>query len=345
MLYPCHTSRPKQKDRSTLQRATRSQPCSSAFGRGRPEKPERMHGQFFATCQERRCDTLSSKDKVSKGSQTMKRTFLAKLHTNGVYYIIGACLLLVGMPLYQLVILLPQGYGEALTAADKGSYITYVSWLGNHLGQFLGYRALLVLAFAALFSLPFTLFRIIVAQEILGREDESDARESREDEAAPAATGEVQEMPADAWRGKGFAVLAAWSGLIGIILYILGTLASTIYLAVSAGTPSAGTGLPASFSPLTSTLSIIPNTLGSGLLALTTLFFGALIARSGLKLWPGMWVAFGYVALAVATLFSGSAIAIANAPQSQSIFTTPATLLFGLWVLWFGFMLVRLKPA
>jgi hypothetical protein len=277
----------------------------------------------------------------------MRRTFLAKLHTNGIYYIVGACLLLVAAPLYQAVILLPQGYEEALSAAGKGSFVAYISWMSSHLGQFLGYRVLLILAFAALLSLPFTLFRIIIAQEILGQEDEAleeeGARTDEADQEAHAAP-EVQEMPADAWRGKGFAVLAAWSGLSGIILYLFGTVADSIYLVVSARTFASGAALPANFSTLASIFNIISNTLGGGLLALATLFFGALIARSGRRLWPGIWVAFGYTALAVAALLSGSAVAVASAPESQSVFTTPAILLFALWALWFGIMLVRLKP-
>jgi hypothetical protein len=87
------------------------------------------------------------------------------------------------------------------------------------------------------------------------------------------------------------------------------------------------------------------NTVGIGLLALAALFFGAMIARRGLHLWPGIWVAFGYTSLAVAALFSGSAIGVASAPATgQASLTTPAVLLFALWVLWFSIMLVRLKP-
>src|SRR5207249_8858995 len=104
----------------------------------------------------------------------MKRTFLDKLHTNGVYDLIGSLLLLVGIPVYQLLILIPQGYSQALASVDRGSFTPYLVWIGNHPGQFLGYRALLIIAFAFLISLPFTLFRIIVAQEILGREEEDE---------------------------------------------------------------------------------------------------------------------------------------------------------------------------
>src|SRR5205085_4374549 len=186
-----------------------------------------------------------------------------------------------------------------------------------------------------LISLPFTLFRIIVAQEILGREEEDGDKDEHQTDG----------MPADAWRGQGFAVLAAWAGLLSIVLYTLGTLASTIYLAIAASTLSIqATTAPDNFSVIISTLSIISNTIGDGLLALACLFFGALIARSGHKLWPTIWVIFGYTALAVAALLSASAVAVANAPTAgQAALTTPAILLFALWVLWFGGMLVRLK--
>src|SRR5436853_3399392 len=157
-----------------------------------------------------------------------KQTFLTKLRVNGAYYLIGALLLLIGVPLYQLFVLLPQGYADALASAAKGSFSTYLLWIGQHPGQFLGYRALLVISFAVLLSLPFTLFRIIVAQEILGQEEEEENEEATEAAGTQTADG----MPAYAWRGKGFAVLAAWLGLLGIILYTFGTLASAIYLAL-----------------------------------------------------------------------------------------------------------------
>jgi hypothetical protein len=58
-----------------------------------------------------------------------------------------------------------------------------------------------------------------------------------------------------------------------------------------------------------------------------------------------MWVAFAYMAIALAVLFSVSAAEVAFAPTTgQSFVTTLAILLFSVWVLWFGVMLVRLKP-
>src|SRR2546430_13702800 len=275
----------------------------------------------------------------------MKRTFLAKLQRNGLYCTIGALLLLVGIPLYQFLILIPSGYSNALATQSLA-----LRWINTHSLQFLGYRALLFSGFAFIISMPFTLFRIIVAQEILGREadeqEEDDKEQVVQDEAKDQSDNYLEDgMPAFAWRGKGFAVLAAWGGLFGLLCFALGTLASTLYLILSAASlPSKAINLE-NVAPLTGFLAILTYTVGGGLLALSCLFFGAVIARSGLKLWPGIWVAFGYAALAVAALLSGSAVAVATTPTAgQSPLTTPAILLFALWVLWFGIMLVRLKP-
>ncbi len=233
----------------------------------------------------------------------MKRSVLSRLHTNGIYYITGTLLLVIGVPLYQGLVLLPQGYSVALASAEGGAFAPYLFWIGNHLGAFLGYRALSIAAFAALFSLPFTLFRIIVAQEILGG-------------------GDIEPM-----------------------LYFLGTLASTLYLWIVSSGFTEHTATPGGFSTISGTATIVTYTIGGGLLAMACLFFGAMIVRSGLKLWPGIWVAFGYTALAVAAFLSISAVAVASAPiEGKAALTTPAILLFALWALWFGVMLVRLKP-
>jgi len=174
--------------------------------------------------------------------------------------------------------------------------------------------------------------------ELAGDASEVSAEESQGEQEE---TADADGMPAHAWRGKGFVIIAAWSGLLGVIAYILGTVASTLYLFFS----SRGLTAPSNFAALSTTLSFIANSDGVGLLALAMLFFGAVIARRGLNLWPGIWLALGYVALAVAALFSGSAVAAAAAPvASQASLSTPATLLFALWILWFGVMLVRLKP-
>jgi hypothetical protein len=274
----------------------------------------------------------------------MKRTFLSKLHRNGAYYLVGSLLLLLGVPLFQAQVLIPQGYSDAQAASQSGHFTTYLMWVGSHTGQFVVYRMLLTIAFAFLFSLPFTLFRIIVAQEILEPEGEAEDSQQEVEEEEKEEKSEAERagaLPTDAWRGKGYAVIAAWSGLFGIILYALGTLTGTIYIV---GITS-GLLTPDGFPTLTSAFNIITNTVGGGLLALACLFFGAVILRRGLNLWPGIWVAFGFLALALAVLFSGSAVTTASTPTGgQAGLTTVAILGFAIWVLWFGVMLVRLKP-
>ncbi len=275
----------------------------------------------------------------------MKRTFLAKLHRNGLYCIIGSLILLLGVPLYQLLVLIPSGYGNALITQGQA-----LRWINTHSLLFLGYRALLIIGFALIISLPFTLFRIIVAQEVLGREEEVQEQDEEEEEKQGEEKDQTDKsvtdgMPSFAWRGRGYAVLAAWAGLLGLLLFAAGTLASTLYLLINAASINPQTSIPGNAAPLTSTFAIITFTAGGGLLAMSCLFFGAVIARSGLNLWPGIWVAFGYMALALAALFSASAVEVATAPGTgQGLLSTPAILFFALWVLWFGVMLVRLKP-
>src|SRR6266567_3599700 len=281
----------------------------------------------------------------------MKRTFLAKLQISARYSLIGALLLVLGVPLYQLFVLIPSGYGDALTTLNST-----LRWINTHSLLFLGYRALLIIGFALMLGLSFALFRIIVAQEILAREEdgEDEGEEIDEDgehgEDTPAQEKEEEGdqadgMPSFAWRGKGYAVIAAWTGLLGLIFFAGGTLASAIYLLSSASSISPQSALTDNAAPLTGFFAILTFTVGGGLLALSCLFFGAVIARSGRNLWPTMWVAFGYVALAIAALMSGSAVEVAFAPTTgQAILSTPAILLFALWVLWFGVMVVRLKP-
>ncbi len=288
----------------------------------------------------------------------MKRSFLARLRSNGTAYLCGGLLLLAGIPAYQAFVLAPLGYNNALAVTSAGNSAAYLAWIGGHQLSFLLYRVLLLLAFVLLLSLPFSLFRVIIAQELMGQEereaeeladddeaDENDAEDETEESEDEVEEEETDGMPPYAWRGKGFAVIAAWSGIIGLICYIAGTLASTLYLSTISNGVASNATLSSGNILLISIFAILTNTVGIGLLAFSTLFFGAIIARSGSKLWPIAWVIFGYIALGVAALFSGSAVSVASAPASgQAPLTAPAILLFGAWVLWLGVMLVRLKP-
>jgi len=280
----------------------------------------------------------------------MKRSFLARLQRSARLSLVGSLLLLLVVPALQLFVLGAQGYGSALATPQ-----TSLFWIQGHTPLFLVYRVALLLGFALLVGMPFALFRVIIAQEIVGRAElESEERVGRdvEEEASDArkegtegAAEDENGMPAFAWRGKGFAVIAAWSGLVGLLLATGGTLASTIYLWSSASIASVQAPVPGNFASVTSLFALLTYTLGGGLLAFACIFFGFVIARSGRRLWPDSWVAFGYAALGIGAVASGSAVQVALAPLSgQATLTTFAILLFAAWVLWFSLMLVWLKP-
>lgn len=277
----------------------------------------------------------------------MKQSFLGRLQRTALLNIVGALILLLVVPILLLLVLGPQGYGTALATPQSS-----LAWIGGHTALFLLYRLALITGFALLSGLPFALFRIIITQEIIGRaEIETDADEEDEEnnEQEEQKTGEKTRqaengLPEYAWRGKGFAVIAAWTGLIGLIFLAGGTLASTIYLWSSASITAPLAHVPDNFASVTSSFAVLTYTVGGGLLALSSIFFGLVIARSGRKLWPDSWVAFGYMALIAGALASGSAVQVALAPtSSQASLTTPAILLLALWSLWFGIMVVRLK--
>ena len=300
----------------------------------------------------------------------MKRGLLARLRTNGVTYIVAALILLLVVPLYQLLILNPTGFGQAESNAGAQRYIAYLAWISTHMSPFLIDRTLLIIAFILLISFPYALYRIIVAQEIMYQQELEEAEELEDDEddvehdvehdveevatdnAAMTAVNEGEEiasaedgqlaMPEHAWRGKSFVVLAIWLSMIGLGIYLLGLVVSTGYLFII-GTSTANVAREnvETYLPL---LSIFTNTLGTGLLGMGALFFGAMIARTGKNLWPTSWVLFGYAGLFAGAIFCISAVAVLSAPGiGQSTLTTLATLAFAAWLLWLGIMLIRLK--
>lgn len=292
----------------------------------------------------------------------MKRSFLARLQRRAVASLVGALLLLIIVPLLQILVLGPQGYNAALATPQAN-----LAWIQGHTALFLLYRLALLLGFALLVAMPFALFRIIIAQEIVGRaelaeeegataseaekdaEGDKDTEDQEDDEDAGAgkaekSEGEENSLPPNAWRGKGFAVIAAWTGFLGLLLIVIGIFITSIYLWSSGSIVSAKMPLPDNYANVTSIFAVLTYTVGGGLLALTCLFFGIVIARSGRKLWPDSWVAFGYIGMGIGAVASGSAVQVALAPSAaQGSLTTPTILLFALWSLWFSIMVVRLK--
>lgn len=286
----------------------------------------------------------------------MQSSFLGKLQRNAYFSLAGALIILPGVPLIQLLVLDTQGYSTALNTSQ-----TALAWIQGHTSLFLFYRIVLLLGFVLLLSLPFSLFRIIIAQEIVGRaeldENDEETEDTEDDEdgevdkknatdtkASDSPPLEANGLPAYAWRGKGFAVIAAWTSLLGLILLVAGTLMSTIYLWSSSSIVSVQSPVPSNYYTVTSLFALLTYTGGTGLLALGCLFNGIVIARSGRRLWPDSWVGFAYSGLLVGAILSGSSVQVLlNPTGGQASLTTPAILLFGLWAVWYSVMVVRLK--
>src|ERR1700753_2554388 len=123
----------------------------------------------------------------------MKRGLLAKLRTNGSYYIISGLLLLVVVPAYQVFILGPTGFSTALDLTGTGRYTAYISWISAYSLSFLIYRALLICAFCLLLSLPFSLHRIIVAQELMAQQEQAAEAPEDKDEISDSENDEEYE--------------------------------------------------------------------------------------------------------------------------------------------------------
>ena len=274
----------------------------------------------------------------------MKPDLLTRLRSNGVLYIFSAAIFIVLLPLYQTFLLTPTGLDTVLAENSTDRSSSYLAWISRHILLFVLDRLLLLLAFGLLISLPFSLYRIIVAQEIMYQQERVTNDDEPEDKSEEQAKNTAITMPDYAWRGKGFAVLAAWASMFGLAIYLLGTLASTLYLVITSRTLSPGSAIPDTVANLSGLFAVSTNTIGIGLLGLGVLFFGAMITRTGAHLWPRAWVLFGYAGLLVGALLCISAVAVATTPGSgQSFLTTVATLLFAFWVLWLSLMLIRLK--
>jgi hypothetical protein len=233
----------------------------------------------------------------------------ARLKVQGIYSLLAGLVLLLGVPLYQAMVLGPTGYrAPSDTAFNHGDYGPLLGWISSNGSAFIFFRVLELLIFLLVLRLPLALYR--------------------------------------AFRGYG-STLARWmlaGGLAGLILFA-GMLAlstiSFVNAAASYGslTPSsaAAKNVASSFGGLYGIEALAQNTAGGALLAIFLLCASLLFARSG-KL-QGMLVYFG---LLVAALMAALALLFAiSPPDAQTQLTTPALAAFAFWLIWLGILLIR----
>ena len=237
---------------------------------------------------------------------------IARLKLQGFYSLLAGAILLVGVPIYQAVVLAPAEYrAPSDTAFSKGDYGPLLLWIAGHGSEFIIFRCIELVAFLLMLRLPLALYRAL--------------------------------------RSRG-ATLARWmvvSGLGGLVLFAAMIALSTFTFVNSAASYSQTRGGPASarniltnFNGFYGVEALGQNTLGGFLIAIFLLCASLLIARSG-KL-SNLLVYFGLLA---AALMAALALLFAVSPPSaQTQLNTPALASFAVWLIWLG-MLLNLRAA
>jgi uncharacterized membrane protein len=237
---------------------------------------------------------------------------IARLKLQGFYSLLAGAILLLGVPIYQAVVLAPAGYhAPSDTAFSKGDYGPLLLWIAGHGSEFIIFRCIELVAFLLMLRLPLALYRAL--------------------------------------RSRG-TTLARWmvvSGLGGLVLFAAMIALSTFTFVNTAASYSqahegsaAAQNILTSFNGFYGIEALGQNTLGGFLIAIFLLCASLLIARSG-KL-SNLLVYFGLLA---AALMAALALLFAVSPPSaQTQLNTPALASFAVWLIWLG-MLLNLRAV
>lgn len=237
---------------------------------------------------------------------------IARLKLQGFYSLLAGAILLLGVPIYQAVVLAPAGYrAPSDTAFSKGDYGPLLLWIAGHGSDFIIFRCIELVAFLLMLRLPLALYRALRA------------------------------------RGTTLARWMVVSGLGGLALFAAMIALSTFTFVNTAasysqarGGSAAAQNILTSFNGFYGLEALGQNTLGGFLIAIFLLCASLLIARSG-KL-SNLLVYFGLLA---AALMAALALLFAVSPPSaQTQLNTPALASFAVWLIWLG-MLLNLRAA
>ena len=85
----------------------------------------------------------------------------ARVKLQGFYSLLAGLILLLGVPLYQSIILGPAGYRAPSDAAfNHADYGPLLLWISKNGGAFTVFRLLELLTFLFALRLPFALYRV-----------------------------------------------------------------------------------------------------------------------------------------------------------------------------------------
>src|SRR5260221_14532717 len=84
------------------------------------------------------------------------------MRARGILALVAGAILLMGVPVYQALVLAPRGYlAVAASIAAGADFGRYLLWAGMHTGADVGFRIVELSAFALAASLPGPLRRIL----------------------------------------------------------------------------------------------------------------------------------------------------------------------------------------
>jgi hypothetical protein len=232
---------------------------------------------------------------------------LAGMRARGVMALLAGALLLLGLPLYQTLVLAPRGYLAVASSASHRHFGPYLLWFAGHTIPDVGYRLLELVIFVLAASQPGPLRRVLWPNEPHG--------------------GRV----------------AQWVGVIGCLLFAavlaIGLIAVPSYAHAYAATAPQNAATEHGYAALVAVETVLAQVLAAGLIALWQFLMSVRGLVSGrMPAW------FAYLGLATASLLGTSAVfslggLVLVAPATD----TYALSFLALWLLMLGVLLLRIQ--
>jgi len=235
---------------------------------------------------------------------------LARVRLRGIYAVVAGMLLLVGVQIYQAVVLAPAGYTAAVSSISTGhTFGPYLVWLGAHGSENRALRLIEVVIFVLAATLPQQVRRVL--------------------------------WPSDPNGGRWAAFLGQIGFALIALVFVLGLFTSTGAAAAYADASSAAAqaSVAGDFAMSYAIETLLWRVLGG---ALVTVFLVVTSMRVlATRLLP-VWVA--YLGFLAALLLGATAILSALAPDDPGVPTAGLALLaLGLWLVVIGILLARLR--
>lgn len=234
---------------------------------------------------------------------------LARVKLRGIYAAVAGVILLVGVQIYQAVVLAPTGYITAINAVvTHGSFGPYLVWLGLNGSENRALRLIEVVVFVLAATMPQQLRRVL--------------------------------WPSNPQAGR----WAAFLGQIGFALFalalILGLFTSTGAAAAyaEATNATAQAGIILDFAKSYAIETVLSRVLGGVLVTVFLVVTSMRLLQTRVLL---VWLA--YIGLVTAALLAASAILSALAPDApQTLISSVSFDVLAIWLIAVGILLARL---